>query len=142
MLIKCVDKYEFFKNGPNFIHYDVEKKKYPTTDIDKLIGKMMQDELSPRGKAAKKKKVLGAGRQNLRMTFAKMALRNKMLANSDANHLQKQIKAKQDMEIKITERMQALGIKYFELDSVIPPTNDVNLDLVDYRMILYRLLIR
>ena len=38
MLIKSVDKFEFFKNGTSFGHYDVNKKKYPIADIDKLIG--------------------------------------------------------------------------------------------------------
>jgi hypothetical protein len=46
------------------------------------------------------------------------------------------------MEIKISERILSLGVSYVELDSVMPPQNELNFDKVDYRIILYRLLIR
>jgi hypothetical protein len=59
MLIKSVDKFEFFKNGTNFGHYDVNKKKYPIAEIDKLIGDQTGGEKSPRGKARGKKKPTG-----------------------------------------------------------------------------------
>ena len=61
MITHAVDKYEFFKNGANFIHYDVEKKKYPTSDLDKMVGGVLKGELSPRNKK-RKAKAFGAGR--------------------------------------------------------------------------------
>lgn len=48
MITHATDKFEFFKNGEHFIHYDLKKKKYPTSELDKMVGKALQGEFSPR----------------------------------------------------------------------------------------------
>jgi hypothetical protein len=72
LITHAIDKYEYFKNGPNFIHYDVEKKKYPTTDLDKMVGGLLRGEFSPKNKK-RKAKSFGSGRQNMKLSFAKVA---------------------------------------------------------------------
>ena len=59
-----------------------------------------------------------------------------------ASALDEIMKAKEDMEIKVIERMLSLKVEAMELDPVVPPQNEFDPDRIDYRKLIYRLLIR
>lgn len=59
-----------------------------------------------------------------------------------ADALEDTKRAKEEMEVKTLTRMHSIGAPILELDPVVPPQNEFDLDQIDWRVLIYRLLIR
>ena len=57
----------------------------------------------------------------MRMTIAKLNLRQKNLEKMGADALEDTKRAKEEMEVKTLTRMHSIGAPILELDPVVPP---------------------